>query len=210
MRKSAFHQWIVCSKCKRTRPHFARRLCKNCYRNSTQQECAGCGELKPIFARQRCNRCYEKVCPRRPCAQCAKVTVICDRATESCYTCYSRDRIGWADNASRRTLGRIRAESRRAARAARAMQKLTLRCRTCKRFLLTVRREATVSSRTKYCDVFCRNHNPQYREYRKEVGMSARTIEELAKRHAEGEWQSKNVLSGFAYPTRVASYSVVS
>ena len=40
--------------------------------------------------------------------------------------------------------------------------------------------------------------------------MSARTIEELAKRHAEGEWQSKNVLSGFAYPTRVASYSVVS
>ena len=68
------------------------------------------------------------------------------------------------------------------------MQKLTMRCLTCNRFLLTVCSTASVSSRTKYCDSFCRNHAPQYRAYRKSAGMSSRTTEELAKRRAEGEW----------------------
>ena len=198
---------VKCEDCGETKRHHSRGLCNACYSKAYRSRdvvCKDCGRTRPKATNELCTTCYYRNRPRSvnmiECSNCRETKP--HAAHGLCGKCYDklhRPKITKEAREARAERGRVKDENR-----ARVEQELhDKRCETCERLLRITR--GSVTPGAKFCDPFCRAHNPETRAKRNEIWMLEATEAELERRKIEAfthdlEQEAEAVNAGSAAP----------
>ena len=189
----------VCSECGRVAQGIMKELCPRCYERKNPHskkmiECASCGEMKPHHGRGLCTACYQRVYkrPKSVCSECGRTMRMATK--ELCPACYYRKKPRSTKIIECASCGEMKQHAahglclgcynRSRQSYMEHQQKLSnKRCETCDRLLRIVR--SRVDMRTRFCDGFCRGHNPERNAKLNIKRMHEATAAELQRRKDE-------------------------